>query len=85
MNRFDPLQPGLISERIEVKEPDKDEMNDFVNEFADIMIDNNLRPIEALRKILTTPDVFKKHNSLIVEKFSHIFIFTEIFIIFLVI
>lgn len=35
LNRFDPLQPGLISERIEVKEPDKDEMNDFVNEFAD--------------------------------------------------
>lgn len=50
----------------------------FVNEFADIMIDNNLRPIEALRKILTTPDVFKKHNSLIVEKFSHIFIDPDI-------
>jgi len=34
LNRFDPLQPGLIQEQIEVKEPSKEEIDDFVNEFA---------------------------------------------------
>ncbi len=46
----------------------------FVNEFADTMIDENLSPINSLKKILTNPLIFKKHNALIVEKFSHIFI-----------
>ena len=50
----------------------------FVNEFADIMIENNLRPVDALKKILVSPDAFKRHNSLIIEKFSHIFIDPEI-------
>lgn len=46
----------------------------FVNEFTDIMTDKGLRPVDALKQILSAPDVFKRHNAMVVEKFTHIFI-----------
>lgn len=46
----------------------------FVNEFTDVMVDQKLTPINALKTILVNKEAFKRHNSSIVEKFSHIFI-----------
>ena len=52
----------------------------FVNEFADLMVAENLRPVDTLKKMLIAPDIFKRHNSHIVENFSHVFIDPDVLI-----
>ena len=41
--------------------------------FVHLMIDEELKPVEALKKIISNPNQVKKYNSMIVENFIKVF------------
>lgn len=46
----------------------------LVDDFVHIMIDDNLKPTEALRKLLSNQAGVKRYNSILIEKFINIFV-----------
>lgn len=46
----------------------------LADDFVHIMIDNELQPTEALKKILMNKEMVKRYNSMIVERFIKVFV-----------